>query len=230
MIKRRSNNPDHERSKERNNTIKLSSITCLCTTWKLLSGIIAEKINTHMAPYMSKAQKGVGKNTRGAKHQLLIDRTIYRDCKSRNTNLCTAWIDYKKAHDSMPHSWIPECSEMYKINRTLAAFIRNSMGLWKTTLEFNSKPIAQVPTKCGIYQGDALPPLLFCICLNPLSQIIDKTGYGYRIRNGITISQLLYMDDIKLYAKNERDIDSLIHITRIFSNDIRMSCELDKCN
>ncbi|TWW76608.1 hypothetical protein D4764_13G0012700 [Takifugu flavidus] len=46
-------------------------------------------------------------------------------------------------------------------------------------------------------------------CLNPLSQIITKSGYGYQFRNGTTVSHLLYMDDIKLYAKNERDIDSL---------------------
>ncbi|KAI3376063.1 hypothetical protein L3Q82_016595 [Scortum barcoo] len=46
---------------------------------------------------------------------------------------------------------------------------RNSMALWKTTLEVNFKPIAQVGITCGIYQGDALSLLLFCIGLNPLS-------------------------------------------------------------
>uniref|UniRef100_A0A7N8XHF5 Reverse transcriptase domain-containing protein n=1 Tax=Mastacembelus armatus TaxID=205130 RepID=A0A7N8XHF5_9TELE len=204
-------------------------ITCLCTTWKLLSGIIAAKMSRHMAQYMSGAQKGIGKDTRGAKHQLLVDKAVARDCKTRQTNLCTAWIDYKKAYDSMPHTWILECLELYNINRTLRTFIRNSMGLWKTNLVANLKPIAQVSIKCGIYQGDALSPLLFCIGLNPLSQIITKTGFGYRLRNGATISHLLYMDDIKLYARTERDIDSLIHTTRIYSNDIGMSFGLDKC-
>ncbi|TWW74438.1 hypothetical protein D4764_14G0004410 [Takifugu flavidus] len=37
--------------------------------------------------------------------------------------------------------------------------------------------------------------------LNPLSQIITKSGYGYQFRSGTTVSHLLYMDDIKLYAK-----------------------------
>lgn len=37
------------------------------------------------------------------------------------------------------------------------------------------------------------------------------------------------MDDIKLYARSERDIDSLIHLTRIYSEDIRMSFRLNKC-
>ena len=30
-------------------------------------------------------------------------------------------------------------------------------------------------------------------------------------------------------TKNERDIDSLIHLTRIYRNDIRMSFGLNKC-
>jgi len=38
--------------------------TCLCTTWKLLLGIIADKLNRHMAQYMNGAQRGTGRNTR----------------------------------------------------------------------------------------------------------------------------------------------------------------------
>ena len=34
---------------------------------------------------------------------------------------------------------------------------------------------------------------------------------------GTTINHLLYMDDIKLCAKNVQEIDSLIHLTRVFS-------------
>uniref|UniRef100_A0A3B3H910 Uncharacterized protein n=1 Tax=Oryzias latipes TaxID=8090 RepID=A0A3B3H910_ORYLA len=52
----------------------------------------------------------------------------------------------------MRHTWITECLELYNINRTLRAFIGNSMKLWKTTLEANRKPLAQVSIKCGIYQ------------------------------------------------------------------------------
>ena len=40
-------------------------ITCLCTTWKLLSGIVADKMSRHMAQYMSGAQRGLGSNTWG---------------------------------------------------------------------------------------------------------------------------------------------------------------------
>ena len=37
------------------------------------------------------------------------------------------------------------------------------------------------------------------------------------------------MDAIKLYAKNEQDIDALLHLTRVFSSDIGMKFGLEKC-
>ena len=58
-------------------------ITCL--TKKVLSGIIAAKLQVHMTGYMSTAQKGIGNNTRGSKHQLLIERAVTNDSRSRPT-------------------------------------------------------------------------------------------------------------------------------------------------
>lgn len=50
---------------------------------------------------------------------------------------------------------------------------------------------------------------------------VEKTGYRY----GATISHM----DTQQYAKTERDIDSLIHTTGTYSNDLGMSFGLDKC-
>lgn len=204
-------------------------ITCLSTTWKLLSGILADKIQDHMGSQMHNAQKGIGGGSRGSKHQLLIDQTVTKDSKGRRTNLAMAWIDYKKAYDSIPHSWILQSLKIYKVNSRIVTFIQQSMMHWQTTLSANSNKIADIKIKCGIYQGDALSPLLFCIALNPLSELLDNSEYGYKFSSGTKINHLLYMDDIKLYAKNQRDIDSLIHLTRVFSNDIGMTFGLEKC-
>ena len=63
---------------------------------------------------------------------------------------------------------------------------------------------------------------------NPLSALLEKSTYGYRFKSGTTINHLLFMDDLKLYAKNEQDIDSLIHLTRVFSSYIGMTFGLAK--
>ena len=137
-----------------------------------------------------------------------MDRAVSRNCNTRKTNL--------------------KSFKLSKINRTQTAFIKNPMELWKTNLEANSRPIGQVTIRCDTCQGDAPPPLLFCIGLNPLSQIITSSGFRYLFRNG-AISHLLDMDDIKLYAKREQDISSLTHINRIYSTDVNMSFWLNKC-
>ena len=39
----------------------------------------------------------------------------------------------------------------------------------------------------------------------------------------------MYMDDIKLFAKNEKELETLIHAVRIHSQDIGMEFGREKC-
>ena len=43
------------------------------------------------------------------------------------------------------------------------------------------------------------------------------------------VYHLLLMDDLKLYGANKDQLDSLIQVVRVFSQDTRMSFGLDKC-
>ena len=43
------------------------------------------------------------------------------------------------------------------------------------------------------------------------------------------INNILFMDDLKLYAKNEKGLESLVQIVRIFIDDIGMAFGIDKC-
>ena len=79
-------------------------------------------------------QKGCRRKTRGTKDQLLIDKLVLKDCKKRCTNLSMAWIDYRKAYDMVPHSWIKECMSMFRIAENVKTFIESSMESWKTEL------------------------------------------------------------------------------------------------
>ena len=82
------------------------SISCLPLMWKLMTGMLAEKMYSHLEreTVLPSEQKGCRKGSCGTKDQLLIDKTVLRDCKKRHTNLAMAWIDYKKASDMVHHS------------------------------------------------------------------------------------------------------------------------------
>ena len=88
----------------------------------------------------------------------------------------------------------------------------------------------------GYFQGDLLSLLLFCMDRYPLSKKLNRNGYGCRITTGHgetakrqLISNLLYMDDLRLYGRNYDQLDGLLHTVRTFSDDIQMKFVLDKC-
>ena len=157
---------------------------------------------------------------------------IIEICKGRHRNLSLAWIDYRKAFDSVPHDWLINALKLYKISPVIVNVIKFSMSLWKTNLllthENGTLRSNKIDIDCGIFQGDSLSPLIFCLALAPLSTILIGTGYGYKIQNRF-ISHLFYMGDLKLFAKDENNLEEMLQLVKKFSDDIGMAFGLDKC-
>ena len=116
-----------------------------------------------------------------------------------------------------PHNWIIHCLKMFHFHPTIVECIEKLVALWKTTLyhQLSNKiatKLLSVSVNCGIFQGDTLSPLLFCISLNPLSLLLDRiSGYQAKILN-----HLLYMDYLKLFAKSDAQIDTLLQTVKMF--------------
>lgn len=115
---------------------KYRPICCLSTTYKLFTGLIAENIYEHLSSgnYLEKEQTGCEKSCLGTKDQLLLNETLLKDCKKRQRNLSVAWIDYQKAFDSVPHSWILQCLELYKVHPTITQALATQMQMWQTNI------------------------------------------------------------------------------------------------
>ena len=145
-----------------------------------------------------------------------------------------AWIDYQKAFDRVPHSWIIKSQELIGINNEVLLFTKKVLTYWKTSrcLHAENKLIEteDIKIQCGIFQTDSLSPLLFCICLIPLTEQLNRLNTGYEEHTTKTkISHLLSMDDLKLIAKSEEELKKQIHTVKTFINDINMEFGLEKC-
>ena len=64
----------------------------------------------------------------------------------------------------------------------------------------------------------------------PLHHILRKCTVGYKLnRSQEKINYLMYIDDIKLFAKNEKELETLIHAVRIYNQNIGMEFGIEKC-
>ena len=63
----------------------------------------------------------------------------------------------------------------------------------------------------------------------PLNHILRKCTAGYKLRRSQEkINHLMYVDDIKLFAKNEKELETLIHAVNIYSQNIGMEFDIEK--
>ena len=76
------------------------------------------------------------------------------------------------------------------------------MKTWKVELTAEGRSLPEVTTQRSIFQGDELSPLLFIIAMMPRNYIYRKCTAGYKLnKSQEKINHLMYMDDIKLFAK-----------------------------
>lgn len=229
--------------KDQNNTQDPAGyrpITCLPTLYKLITSCLTQRIYQHCERnnIIAPQQKGCAKGAMGCKEQLIIDSVICNQAHTKKRNLFIAYVDYKKAFDSVPHEWLLEVLRLYRIEPNIVNFLGHLMSSWKTKIKLHASDGANIetdsiPIRRGIFQGDSLSPLWFCLAMNPLSHRLNSTNYGFAIKNNNTelarLSHLLYMDDLKLLASTKNQLEQMLNIVEEFSNDIGMQFGLDKC-
>ena len=71
---------------------------------------------------------------------------------------------------------------------------------------------------------------MFVLALIPLNLILRKAKAVYQLSESKEkIHHLLFMDDLKLYYRSDKRLDSLVQTVRVFSEDIGMKFGIEKC-
>jgi hypothetical protein len=82
------------------------------------------------------------------------------------------------------------------LNNKVILFPKKIMRYWRTRMRLHAEnkliDTEDIKIQCGIFQGDPPSPLLFCICLIPLTEQLNKLNKGYEEHKTKTkISHLL---------------------------------------
>jgi len=109
---------------------------------------------------------------------IIISPAILQECKSRKESVCTAGIDYQKAFASVPHCGIIKSFELIGINNKIISFTKKIVSYWKTSMRLHTEgkiiETEDLEIQRGLFPGDSLSPLLFCISLIPITEQLNK--------------------------------------------------------
>lgn len=212
-------------------------ITCLPAVYKILTAVITKHINKDLRTnnLMAPEQDGGRIITKSSKELLIVDYIVTKQARKKLRNISVAWIDYRKAFDSVRHSWLLKVLKMHGVHEQVISLLRFLMQTWRTSLLMRAgdemKESRSIKINRGVFQGDTLSAIWFCMAINPLSALLRNTEYGYVIdkQRNIRINHSLYIDDLKLYGANFEQIRRLLEIVSLFSDSIGMSFGVDKC-
>ena len=184
---------------------------------------------------MESQQRRARRNCSGTVDNLIIDRMVALDCHRRERSLSAAWIDVRKAYDTVDHRYLLEVLEVHRFPNWLIATIKNLCRCWNTrvtTQTKNGKETSNtISFERGLPQWDALCSRLFTLCLNPLAWKLAATE-GYKMSKPINakITDVLYIDDLKVYAQSESKFSCVLKDTNSCISDTGLQLSPKKCN
>ena len=123
----------------------------------------------------------------------------------------------------VPDLWIIESLDFFGGVENIKCLLVNRMGKWEVMLCSGNSKLGEVEIKRGIFQGDSLSPLVFVFALIPLSLVLRKVKVPYEFSESKErFNHHLFMDDLQLYSRSEKRLNSLVLTVRVFREDIGM--------
>ena len=184
-------------------------IACLNIMYKLYTSCLNSFISDHVYKnnIITQEQTAGKRGVWGTLEQLLINKNIMNEVRRMRRHLTTIWLDYRKAFDSIPHSWLIKSLKLAKVPDNITNAIENltQSGYIVLHLNGNNANVASSLIKIikGIYQSDSLSVMLFVISLSPLSHMLRmRKGYAYGKNRQYQLTHNFFVDDLKRFATN----------------------------
>lgn len=189
----------------------LRPITCLPNIYKLLSKVVSALLSDFcdVNEVVSENQMGTRRGCQGAKQQALLNKNLNQKYDNK---LFTSWIDVQKAYDSIHHRYLIEILERMEVPLNMIAFVSRTLRMQQTNLICNKQDMGRVEIKKGLLQGDSLSPLLFVVAMEPVSRQLIRCCEKVKMGD-FELNHLIFIDDIKLFAKDEETLVDLCRTT-----------------
>ena len=129
------------------------------------------------------------------------------------------WYGSAKLDNKLPQN-VQNIIWSHKLHRENHENLESGINSKRKKLTWNKDPKMYFPRRCPIIHN----------CHDVTQPHTQKMHSRIKLsRAQGNINHLMYMDEIKIFAKNEKELETLIHAVRIYSQDIRIEFGIEKC-
>ena len=160
----------------------------------------------------------------GTTDNLLIDNTVTLDCHRNKRNLSMAWVDVKKAYNSVDHKWLNEIVKVHRFPSRTCRVIRNLSACWNTRITANTKQGREIfgPIRFtkGLPQGGFPVPSPFYVKSKPCC-LAAPASQGYHLSKPL---------ETKVTWTSSRYLLRLRQGSTLFYELLELPCKTSDCN
>ena len=149
------------------------------------------------------------------------------------------WFDCRNVFHAVPHNWITCVPHLAKVPQKIIDTIQNLMKIWSATVHLMSEKTItetkEIDYYTGVLQGYRLFLILFILSINPLFFLFNAlkaktTKLSNQQPEKKTSHTFFFVDDLKRFAQNLKEVKIQLDLITMFTSDIRMQFGIDKCS
>uniref|UniRef100_A0A914NTP9 Reverse transcriptase domain-containing protein n=1 Tax=Meloidogyne incognita TaxID=6306 RepID=A0A914NTP9_MELIC len=200
-------------------------------------GLIAKWIRMQIDGIWPAEQLACKKGVWGCTEAHVLDATVMRDATNqKGSELSMAWIDFSKAFDSIPHKYLRWVLNSIGLHPSVCHLLKRLMDKWSIYYEQRTSRGMErskaLKVQNGVLQGDSLSPILFCICIAPISHWLNnrlqkyETSFRKGTNDSLRMNHLYFVDDLKLFTPSKTDLLAVLReLESLLSN---IGCKMNK--
>ena len=168
---------------------------------KLYSTILLRRLEDYILDkgILTKNQIGFVRGFRTADH-IFVLKTLITKYTQNNGRLYAAFIDFKKAYDTVNRETLLENLKVYGINGRMW---ENISAIYKTvqySIKIGNRAMDPISSNLGLKQGCPLSPILFNLYINNIADYLTSKPEDSVTLQDNNISHFLYADDLVIVS------------------------------